>query len=179
MVRINRITQGVIKADVLVKVETFNPGNSIKDRMAVKMIEDAERAGAAQAWRDHHRRDVGQHRDGVGDCGSREGLQVHFHDDRQAVEGESRRVEGVWGGSHRLPDERRSRGPSFVLLGVLAPGQRSAERLEGQSVPTTSPTHRRITSRPHRRSGSRPAARSTTWSSAWAPEGRSAASGAT
>jgi cystathionine beta-synthase len=28
-----------------VKLETFNPGNSIKDRMAVKMIEDAERAG--------------------------------------------------------------------------------------------------------------------------------------
>ncbi len=32
-------------ADVLVKVETFNPGNSIKDRIAVKMIDDAERAG--------------------------------------------------------------------------------------------------------------------------------------
>ncbi len=46
MVRINRITQGVITATVLAKVETFNPGNSIKDRMAVKMIEDAERSGA-------------------------------------------------------------------------------------------------------------------------------------
>jgi cystathionine beta-synthase len=45
MVRINRITRGVVKATVLAKVETFNPGNSIKDRMAVKMIEDAERAG--------------------------------------------------------------------------------------------------------------------------------------
>jgi cystathionine beta-synthase len=30
---------------VLAKVETFNPGNSIKDRMAVKMIADAERSG--------------------------------------------------------------------------------------------------------------------------------------
>ena len=30
---------------MLAKVETFNPGNSIKDRMAVQMIEDAERAG--------------------------------------------------------------------------------------------------------------------------------------
>src|SRR5246500_1667625 len=29
----------------MVKLETFNPGNSIKDRMAIKMIEDAERAG--------------------------------------------------------------------------------------------------------------------------------------
>ncbi len=45
MVRINRITRGVIDADVLAKIETFNPGNSIKDRMAVRMIEDAERAG--------------------------------------------------------------------------------------------------------------------------------------
>jgi cystathionine beta-synthase len=44
MVRINTITKGV-KATVLAKLETFNPGNSIKDRMAVKMIEDAERAG--------------------------------------------------------------------------------------------------------------------------------------
>src|SRR5215831_13949597 len=45
MIRINRITKGVISGTVLAKVETFNPGNSIKDRMAVKMIEDAERAG--------------------------------------------------------------------------------------------------------------------------------------
>jgi cystathionine beta-synthase len=45
LVRINRLTKGVIKADVLAKVETFNPGNSIKDRMALKMIEDAERDG--------------------------------------------------------------------------------------------------------------------------------------
>ena len=45
MVRINRITRGVIDATVLAKIETFNPGNSIKDRMAVRMIEDAEKAG--------------------------------------------------------------------------------------------------------------------------------------
>ena len=41
MVRINRLTRGVVDALVLAKVETFNPGNSIKDRMAVKMIEEA------------------------------------------------------------------------------------------------------------------------------------------
>jgi cystathionine beta-synthase len=45
MVRINRITRGLIDATVLAKIETFNPGNSIKDRMAVRMIEDAEKAG--------------------------------------------------------------------------------------------------------------------------------------
>ena len=45
MVRINRITKGVVRGTVYAKVETFNPGNSIKDRMAIQMIEDAERAG--------------------------------------------------------------------------------------------------------------------------------------
>ena len=45
MVRVNAITRGVIDAEVLIKLETFNPGNSIKDRMAVKMIEDAEKTG--------------------------------------------------------------------------------------------------------------------------------------
>jgi cystathionine beta-synthase len=45
MVRLSRLTRGITPADVLAKVETFNPGNSIKDRMAVRMIEDAERAG--------------------------------------------------------------------------------------------------------------------------------------
>jgi cystathionine beta-synthase len=44
LVRINNITKG-IKAKVYAKVETFNPGNSIKDRMAIKMIEDAEKDG--------------------------------------------------------------------------------------------------------------------------------------
>ena len=44
MVKLNNVVKGV-KATVYAKVETFNPGNSIKDRMAVKMIEDAEKAG--------------------------------------------------------------------------------------------------------------------------------------
>jgi len=46
MVRLNAIPKGVIKGTVLAKIETFNPGNSIKDRMAVRMIEDAEKSGA-------------------------------------------------------------------------------------------------------------------------------------
>jgi cystathionine beta-synthase len=44
LVKINRITKD-IPALVLAKVETTNPGNSIKDRMALKMIEDAEKDG--------------------------------------------------------------------------------------------------------------------------------------
>ncbi len=45
MVRLNRIVRD-IPATVYAKVETFNPGHSIKDRLALRMIEDAERSGA-------------------------------------------------------------------------------------------------------------------------------------
>ena len=44
LVQLNSILKGV-PATVLAKIETTNPGNSIKDRMALKMIEDAERSG--------------------------------------------------------------------------------------------------------------------------------------
>ncbi len=44
LVKLNNVTKG-IKGTVLAKVEYFNPGNSMKDRMALAMIEDAEANG--------------------------------------------------------------------------------------------------------------------------------------
>src|SRR6201989_1565486 len=44
LIRLNKITKD-IPATVLAKVDYFNPGNSIKDRMAVKMVEVAEQEG--------------------------------------------------------------------------------------------------------------------------------------
>ncbi len=45
LVRLRKVTAGAI-ADVLAKVEYFNPGGSVKDRIALRMIEAAERSGA-------------------------------------------------------------------------------------------------------------------------------------
>ncbi len=45
MVKLNRLVAD-LPCTVLAKVETFNPGNSIKDRMALKMIDVAEKSGA-------------------------------------------------------------------------------------------------------------------------------------
>lgn len=45
LVKINKLAEE-IPALVLAKYETFNPGNSVKDRMAVKMLEDAEEQGS-------------------------------------------------------------------------------------------------------------------------------------
>lgn len=44
LVKLNKVTAG-LKGTILAKVETTNPGNSTKDRMALRMIEDAEKAG--------------------------------------------------------------------------------------------------------------------------------------
>src|SRR6478752_4068569 len=44
VVRLNNVTKG-IAGTIVVKVEYFNPGNSTKDRMALKMVEDAEKDG--------------------------------------------------------------------------------------------------------------------------------------
>jgi len=44
LVRLNSVTEG-IAATVLAKVEYFNPGGSVKDRIALRMVEDAEKAG--------------------------------------------------------------------------------------------------------------------------------------
>lgn len=44
LLKLNSVNKG-IKGTILVKVEYFNPGNSIKDRIALKMVEDAEKKG--------------------------------------------------------------------------------------------------------------------------------------
>jgi cystathionine beta-synthase len=47
LVRLNRVTEG-ISATVLAKIEYLNPGGSVKDRIALRMIEEAERSGRLQ-----------------------------------------------------------------------------------------------------------------------------------
>jgi cystathionine beta-synthase len=45
LVRMNKIGKGLLKGNVLLKVEYFNPGNSIKDRIGINMVEEAEKQG--------------------------------------------------------------------------------------------------------------------------------------
>lgn len=48
LVRLDSVTRGVTRAIVLAKVEYLNPGGSVKDRIALKMVEAAEASGALQ-----------------------------------------------------------------------------------------------------------------------------------
>ena len=148
MVRINRITRGVIDAhgaredrDVQSRQLDQGPDGGADDR--------GRRARRpAQAGRHDHRGHVRQHRHGPRHRRGRQGLQVHLHDDRQAVEGEDRRAQGVRRRGHRLPDQRRSRGSALVLLGVVAARARGAELVEGQPVRQPVEHAPRTTSRP-------------------------------
>lgn len=47
LVRINKLTEGT-SAEILAKIEFFNPGASVKDRIALNMVEDAEQRGILQ-----------------------------------------------------------------------------------------------------------------------------------
>ncbi len=73
-IRVNRLFGS---AEVWVKSERSNPGGSIKDRIALSMIEDAERSRCAQARRHDHRADLGQYRHRPRHGRGGQGLQAH------------------------------------------------------------------------------------------------------
>ena len=57
LVKLNHLTKE-LPCLVLAKYETFNPGNSTKDRMALKMIEDAETSRVVERRWYNNRRDI-------------------------------------------------------------------------------------------------------------------------
>ena len=65
LVRINRLNEG--KAEIIAKVESFNPGGSVKDRIALAMIEDAEKRGVLKPGGADRRADQRQYRHRPGD----------------------------------------------------------------------------------------------------------------
>ena len=62
-----------LKARLIVKIESFNPAGSVKDRVALAMIEDAEMKGVLTQWK------YGS-RIGIRCC--RQGVQTDFDDAR-------------------------------------------------------------------------------------------------
>jgi len=66
-----------LETPITVKVEFFNPGGSVKDRIALAMIEDAEKKGILKTGGNHHRAYIRKHRRRTGFCQCRQGIPSH------------------------------------------------------------------------------------------------------
>nr|MDH3136312.1 pyridoxal-phosphate dependent enzyme [Bacillus velezensis] len=66
IVKLNRL-QPEHAAQVYLKLESFNPSGSVKDRAAYNMIIEAENSGHLKPWLCHHRTDKRQHGHRPGD----------------------------------------------------------------------------------------------------------------
>ena len=155
LIRLHHVTRG-IRTPVYGKAEFFNPGGSVKDRIGLPIIERAEREGrSSRAARSSRARAATP---GVGLAHRRgaQGLQVHLHDARQDVAGESSAPQGVWRAGHRDADGSAA-GPSGQLRRDGAPDRSRRRRTPSSRTSSTTrpiPTH---TTRPRGPScGSRP-----------------------
>ncbi len=113
VIRINRIApKGVT---VYVKVEAFNPAASVKDRLALNIIEAAERDGQAEARPDRGRGDQRQYRHRPGDGLRRQGLSAGRDDGRQLL-GRAAQADAVSRRQGRA-DAARAQGLRHVYQG--------------------------------------------------------------
>ena len=174
LVRLARIGAG-LSCQIVAKLETTNPGGSVKDRPAVAMIDAAERDGTAQAGRHDRRADLGQHRRRPRHRRRAARLPLRLRGDRQGGAREDRSPAGLWRRGRRLPGGRRAVGPELVLRDGRAPRARDRRRVPPEPVrQPVEPVVPRADA-PVRRSGGRRPAGSPTSSPASAPAGPSPA----
>ena len=146
---------------MLAKLETFNPGNSIKDRMAVRMIEDAERAGLLKPGGTIVEGTSGNTGMGLAIAAVVKGYKCVFTTtDKQSKEKvdalKAFGAEVIVCPTNVDPEDPRSYysvSSRLAAGGARTPGRRTST--------TTCRTPPRTTSRRARRSGSRPTARVT------------------
>ena len=133
MVRLRR-AGAELNCDLIAKVELFNPGGSVKDRPAIAMIDEAERAGSAEAGRHDRRADLGQHRRRARDRRRAARLPLRLRHVRQDERREGRAAPRVRRRGGRVPDRGAARAPRLLLLGRRPAHARDPERVPPQPV---------------------------------------------
>ncbi len=178
LVRLSSVGRDV-PATVLAKVEYLNPGGSVKDRIAVRMVEAAEESGELRPGGTIVEPTSRQHRGGARPGGPAARLPVRLRAAGQGQPGQDQRAEGLRRQGRGVPDRRGARGPPLLLLGQR-PAGRARSTAPGSRTSTPTRTTRGPTTRPPAPScGRRPTAGSPTSSPASAPAAPSAAPAAT
>ena len=96
MVRLTRVARDV-EAEVLVKIEYLNPSGSIKDRIALRMIEDAERAGTLRPGMEIVEASTGNTATALAFVGAVKGYRVHLFIPNNAASEERLRIMKAYG----------------------------------------------------------------------------------
>ena len=129
LVRLGVVAEG-IAAPVLAKVEYFNPGGSVKDRIALRMVEAAEASGELRPGGTIVEPTSGNTGVGLAMVAQRQGLPVRVRLPGQGQRGQARRAARVRRRGRRVPDGGRPRPPR-LLLPRLRPARRARSTARG------------------------------------------------
>ncbi len=121
LVKLTSVTEG-IAATVLAKVEYLNPGGSVKDRIALRMIEAAEESGELKPGGTIVEPTSGNTGVGLALVAQREGYACVFVCPDKVSRGQAQRAPGLRRRGRRLPDRRPAGPPGLLLLDVRPAG---------------------------------------------------------
>ncbi len=141
LVRLRKVTAGA-PAQVLAKVEYFNPGGSVKDRIATRMIEAAEASGALKPGGTIIEPTSGNTGVGLAIVAQEKGYRCIFICPDK-VAGDKIAVLRAYGAEVVVcPARGRPRAPRLVLLG-LGPAGQARPRAAGNPTSTRNPNNPR------------------------------------
>ena len=147
LVRLNSVTDG-IAAPVLAKVEYFNPGGSVKDRIAVRMIDDAEASGALQPGGTIVEPTSGNTGIGLAIVAQQRGYSCVFVCPDKVSQDKINVLRAYGAEVVVCPTAVAARAPRLLLLGVRPAGRRAPGRLE--AGPVLQPRQPALALRDHR-----------------------------
>ena len=156
LVRLNRLpAEAGCLAEVLVKLEFFNPLSSVKDRIALAMVEAAERAGRLERRQRDRRAHLRQHRHRAGLRLRRQGLPP---DPDHAREHVARAPQDAQAAGRRARADAGGAGHARCARWRPSGSSPSSPARSCSSSSRTRPTRRSIAAPRPRRSGATPAA---------------------
>ncbi len=138
LLRLRRVTRQLGSAGpapaVLAKVEYFNPGGSVKDRIALRMVEAAEASGELQPGGTIVEPTSGNTGVGLAIVAAEKGYRCLFVCPDKVEPGQDQRAARLRRGGGGLPDHGVPGPPGLLLLGLGPAGGGDAGRLEAEPV---------------------------------------------